>query len=230
MKKKAILIIFALAFISVTLAACADNEEEYSDALEAFHAAWGAAYDADWGGIHSLDELNLVSVNLTGTSFLEPHTMQNSDGLQQTVPVISGGTLHDCCGLDSSTGHFVWHTWAIELSYRFYPSWFGNPPRIIDFLVQDDTTQLEPFDHSIREVFPLRVNFDRNSGAFAFVAEGDFLGSAITHIYLTQEIPDSDNLLILRIRCSMDFWSEEASAILDELSNVFGIDLRVYLL
>ena len=189
----------------------------------------------DWETIresprYDLAEINLLNHDLTGSELFIARTLTDvQTGATFNVSVIAVGQIEQ-----EEPRRVIWR-WvnengleAMGMSYSLWPS-----PNILDPLhvfIEHDIHQYNSRGFALSTTVPLRINDELSAAFFVLNIQRPENPYAITIIYLSHTIPDSDYTVISRLVLpSLVGWSEEATAIIDELSYHIGIDLAAYL-
>ena len=172
------------------------------------------------GALHDLPAINLIDHNLAGSRGLETYTFTSRSGETFDLTVAQDGIIDDL-PMWGREGIFQ-DAWAIELYYSVWDR--GDVLSIIEDIVSDDLQWLSMMDVDIEKGFPLRLSSDGSAALYAFNME-DFL----IYVYLVQEIPGSDYVVSLELVFYVGLWEREDTLILEELSELIGVDLFVFM-
>ena len=179
--------------------------------------------------VHDLGQITLWDHDLTDSDILIARILTcEQTGATYNVPVVATGQAE----YDES-GAVVWHWINNDLESISTGYYFWSSPDILDFLdalVEHSIVYMNRQGFSSSTTVPLRINDELGSAFFAlnFQRLGrPYVGTAI---FLSQAIPDSDYTIILELGLASTIgWSEEAMAIIYELSYHIGIDIAAYL-
>jgi len=177
--------------------------------------------------------LMLLGHDLTNSSSLESHILTSPAGEEHAVTVITGGFGHT-----DLPSEIFWECGAITIfSTLWYDTedlWFGNAESARDLVasrLMEDMSWLGRFTDtggiSLTTHIPFHVSADNQT---AFVGFGtEVMGESVLFLYFAEAIADSAYLLSVELFLHLDDWSEEDTAILEELSRHMGFDLTAYL-
>ena len=172
------------------------------------------------GAVRDLPAINLVDHNLAGSRVLEAYAFTSRSGESFDLTVVQGGIMDDL-PMWGREGIFQ-DAWAIEFYYSVWNR--GDALSIMQDIVSDDLQWLSMMDFDIEKGFPLRLSSDGSAALYAFNME-DFL----VYVYLVQEIPGSDYAVSLELVFYVGLWEREDTQILEELSELIGVDLLVFM-
>ena len=170
--------------------------------------------------VHDLPAINLVDHNLAGSRLLQAHTFTSRSGETFDLTIVQGGEM-DSLPMWGREGIFQ-DAWAIEFYYSVWDR--GDALSIMQDIVSDDLQWLSMMEIDLEKGFPLRLSSDGSAALYAFNIE-DFL----IYVYLVQEIPGSDYVVSLELVFYVDLWEREDTQILEELSELIGVDLLLFM-
>jgi len=186
---------------------------------------------ADWDDIramppYELTSLNLFGHDLTDSTFLMEYTLESTvDGTPFVVPVITHGEAH--LPHRHRPDEVIWDAEGIGMLYYLIPA--TDVLDLLDLNVRHDMGRLQGDGFTLRTDHPLMTDADNQSAAFGFDMAWDG-AYRVTYIYLLQNIPESNYILLLQIMLFEDYFQDEEDPfILFELSERIGINLLAFL-
>jgi len=172
--------------------------------------------------VEDLRGMSLIDHDLADSTILEPidlTTVMTGRGFA-AVTVITYGELF------TQNGFIANDAWAIEIYYfaRRHESaveavaWSANRDKTSDYFSPD----------SVLITGPIRASEDHQM-AFTMIAEERRDGLTIICLYLAQNVPGTDEVVVMDIVMFPFLWERHDDVVLAELSDHLGIDLSVYI-
>ena len=170
--------------------------------------------------VFDLSGLNLINHNLADSVLLTSVEL-----LGNQVIVVDGVDLdqQDVSILDNDTVYAIFNdAWAIELYYFTRRS--GNAVDAVAWSARrDDVHFLD--DEATLDVGIIRANADSTTALMSMRSDSE----DIVLLYLAQNLPGSNNVIVLDIVVYMFLLEEGDDALIAELSNYLGVDLSQYI-
>jgi len=196
-----------------------DLEALITDHLPSEHDA--ALARADYEIIHDLTGLNLIDHDLGDSTRLEQATLRTMQGRDIVdVTVISGEDIEIEDGFIFSNSE----TWSIVMFYadRQRETAVDSAIRSME---QDKEDSIILDADSTLTIGPVRASADEQT-AMLIVREETPDGFVAFHIYMAQNIPNSNTVVVLTLWLWADFFEGQDRRILAELSDHIGVDFQ----
>ena len=247
--KKCIALLGLLVFLLVSLTACIDWMEDVLAPLlpaaeepveeESVWPAWpGTSEDIDEENGEDLTEppalvdgftvvydlpegLNLIDHDLAGSALLEHAVLTNMLGMDVAAVTIvrEAETIAD-------RGYIFNDAWAIELYY--FSRRHETAVETVAWSVNWDMEEGYFFEDSILTLGDIRATADGQTAVMA-VFEELRSGHVRICLYLAQNVPDSNEVVLLDMALLLWLWEDHDHVVLAELSQHIGIDLGTYI-
>jgi len=178
--------------------------------------------DLEFTIVTDLPEINLIYHDLEGSDLLEPIMLQTLLGID--VALVTIITTYD--ELVQEGGWIVNDAWAIELYY--FARRHETAVQSLKASFAGDVEAEWIFPDSHLEIGDIRATEDHQ---MAFLAVIEELTNGVTRIllYMAQNVPDSNDVVILDVVLYPHLWEGHDDVVLYELSGHIGLDLREYL-
>jgi len=236
--KKLILLLMAVLLIG-SLSACAEMERlfpwlpEFGTAAPAEDPLLGEDAPSQISGhpvVYDLDDMNLINHDLDGSDLLEHITLYTTAGTESAiVTIISDGAYYENWELQAGEGIIFVDAWSIELYY--FSRRRETAAESVAWSFERDREDGYFIEDSVLTASPIRASADRQT-AFLAVREELENGRVRVLLYLAQNVPDSNEVVLLDMVLFPGLWEtqeEHNDAVLEAFSELIGIDLSVYL-
>jgi len=177
---------------------------------------------ADFTIVTDLPAINLINHDLSGSDLLEAVTFRTLLGAEiASVTIIS-----DHEELEHENAFIYVDAWAIELYYiaRRHETAVESVIRAFEEDVEEEW--FFPDSHLV--VNDIRASADHQM-ALLVVTEELTNGEVLVLLYLAQNVPGSNDVVVLDILLHPQIWEEYDEEALRELSHHIGLDLRTYI-
>jgi len=176
---------------------------------------------ADYEIVHTLTDLNLIDHDLgEDDTLLEQTTLRTLLGRDiAEVLILRDGEL------DEESGHIFSNndSWTMGLYYftRRHETAIDSVLWSLEF--DKESGFLEP--NSILTVGPVRTDVEEQTAAVV-VLEESTMGDVFLHIYMAQNVPGSNEVVLLDVWLVLGFLEAQDERILAELSDHIGMDFH----
>jgi len=172
--------------------------------------------------VEDLPAINLINHDLSDSDLLEAVTFRTLLGAEiADVTIIS-----EYDDLEHENAHIFNDAWAIELYY-----FARRHETAVESVIRSFEADVEAewfFPDSHLEISDIRATSDHQM-AHLVVIEEFTNGIVRVLIYMAQNVPGSNDVVLLDVVLYPHLWEEYDEAVLSELSFHIGLDLRVYL-
>lgn len=172
--------------------------------------------------IEDLTGMNLIDHDLDGSTILEPieFTTLLLGREFATVTIVSYAELF------VQDGFIFNDAWAIELYY--FARRHESAVESVIWSAAADITEGYFFPDSVLTVGPVRASEDHQT-AFMVIVEELRSGHMRICFYMAQNVPGTDEVVLLDVVLFPGLWERQDNIVLAELSRHFGVDLGVYI-
>jgi len=178
---------------------------------------------ANYEIVHDLTDLNLIDHDLDDSALLEQISLYTflRRAIGDVLLIRDGDT-------DAEPGHILNgnDTWSIGLYYftRRHESAVDSALWSMEFDKADGFIAPD----AVLTVGPVRVGAEEQTAVVAVLEENVF-GDVFLHVYMAQNVPGSNEVVVLDIWLSLAFLEARDMQILAELSAHIGIDFASYI-